>query len=128
MSSSYIRYSSKGPELLIDMVENMAEMLATQGGLSQPVASELAVAIANQMAKNWGGRLIYFPKGTWNGGELTCFQIDERNLQIEREYNGTNRDEICAKFNVSPGRLYQIIAAVRMARRNAGSAIPSRAV
>lgn len=124
--SSYIRYSSKGPELLIDMVDQMAELLATQGGLSKPAASVLAVTIANQMAKTWGGRLIYFPKGTWNGGDLTCFQIDERNLQIEREYNGTNRDEICTKFSISPGRLYQIISAVRLARRTTVQAAPSR--
>lgn len=121
--SSYVRYRSKGPELLIDLVDQVAEVLATRGGLPTSTAELLAMTIANQMAKSWGGHFIYFPKGTWNGGgnRLTCFQLDERDRNIEREYNGTNRDEICAKHNISTRRLYQIITSVRMARRNGGS-------
>lgn len=125
--SSYIRrYNSKGPELLIDMVDQAAETLSTVGGLAPSVADALAVAITNKMAQAWGGQFIYFPKGNWNGGALTYLDLEERDWQIEREYNGTNRKEICTQYNISSSRLYQIIISVRLARarRNAAPSVP----
>ena len=114
--SSYARYSSKGPELLIDMVAQVAKILTQDKTLPEGVAEALAVAITNKMADTWGGQFIYFPKGNWNGGGLSCFQLDERDWKIEREYNGSNRKEICEKYQITPRRLYQIITSVRLAR------------
>ena len=115
--SGYVRYS-KGPELLIDMVDQVTDVLSTTGRLAPEDAEALAVAITNKMANNWGGQFVYFPKGIWNGGDLTCFQLEERDIKIYEEYNGTNRAEVCLKYNISHRRLYQVISAVRQSRRN----------
>jgi Mor family transcriptional regulator len=123
--SSYIRYSSKGPELLIDMVDQVAEVLAVSGGLPAATATTLAVAITNKMAEAWGGQFVYFPKGTWNGGSLTCFELEERDWKIYQEYDGTNRKAVCAKYAISPSRLHQIIISVRLARRGGPSSPPT---
>lgn len=117
--SSYVRYNSNGPELLIDMIDQVADVLSTQGGIPASTAAELAIIAVDRFARSRGGCLVYIPKGTWNGGSLTCFQLQERDIQIEREYVGSNRDEICAKYGIRKSRLYQIIVAVRLARRNA---------
>lgn len=115
--SSVVRYKSAGPETLIDMVDQVAEVLVSDGDIPAPVAAALAIAIANRMGSSWGGHFIYFPKGTWNRGELTCFQLDERNRLIEGEYVGSNWVEVCTKYKISRTRLHQIINEVRLARR-----------
>ena len=106
-------YLSKGPEVLIDLVDQAAKILKSQGGLSPEKAEDLAVAIADRMAMMWGGNQIWFPKGNWNGGALRCFQLEQRDWNIYREYNGTNRKEMCARYDIGQARLYQIIAACR---------------
>lgn len=119
--SSVVRYKSAGPETLLNMVDQVAEVLVTEGGVPAKTATALAIAIANRMGREWGGDFFYFPKGTWNGGKLTCFELEERNRRIAIEYNGANLIEVCAKYNISSTRLYQIIADVRAARRTLGS-------
>lgn len=108
------RYSSKGPELLIDMVERASHILMTQGGIDPKSAETLAIAFVNEIAKNWGGSYFYLPKGNWNGGELSCFELTDRDRKIFRAYRGKNRDEICTRFGISPQRLYQIVCSCRL--------------
>lgn len=105
----------------MDMVDQVAETLSSAGGLTPAASETLAIAITNKMAKAWGGQFIYFPKGTWNGGPLTCFELEARDWKIEREYNGANRKEICAKYDISAARLHQIVVSVRLARRSNNS-------
>ena len=111
--SSGVKYNNHGPELLIDMVDKAARILRVEGGLSPEKAEDLAVSIADQMALAWGGALIYFPKGNWNGHALGCFQLAKRDWSIFREYNGANRQELCNRHDIGPASLYQIIAACR---------------
>lgn len=120
-------YLSKGPEVLIDLVEQAASILKSQGGVPPVKAEDLAVAIADRMAMMWGGNQIWFPKGNWNGGALRCFQLEERDWKIHREYNGKNRKELCDRYEIGPARLYQIIAACRrhLAATKPPLAVPS---
>ena len=107
---------SKGPELLLDLVYQSADLLQKMAGLPPGAAQDIAVALATRMVELWGGESIYFPKGTWNGRGLLCFKLEERDRKIYREYDGTNRHEVCAKHGISTSRLYQIIAAIRRHR------------
>jgi Mor family transcriptional regulator len=106
---------SKGPEFLLDLVHHTAGVLR-KAGMSSDSAQDLAVAVATRVAEQWGGHGIYFPKGTWNGRAALCFKLEERDWKIYREYDGTNRHEVCARHDISPSRLYQIIAAIRRHR------------
>ena len=107
---------SKGPELLLDLVYQSADLLQKMAGLPPGAAQDIAVALATRMVELWGGESIYFPKGTWNGRGLLCFKLEERDRKIYHEYNGTNRHEVCAKHGISIPRLYQIISAIHRYR------------
>jgi Mor family transcriptional regulator len=106
----------KGPEFLLDLVHHTADVLRS-AGIPSDSAQDLAITIATRMAGQWGGHGIYFPKGTWNGRAALCFKLEERDWEIYREYNGTNRHEVCAKHGISIPRLYQIIAATHRHRQ-----------
>ncbi len=119
---------SKGPELLLDLVYQSADLLQKMAGLPPGAAQDIAVALATRMAESWGGQLIYFPKGTWNGRAALCFKLEERDWKIYREYNGTNREEVCARHSISTSRLYQVIAAIRRRCSTQPSPISKNAV
>ncbi|GEM_PF-877646 len=119
---------SKGPELLLDLVYQSADLLQKMAGLPPRAAQDIAVAIATRMAEKWGGDAIYIPKGTWNGRAALCFKLEERDWKIYREYNGTNREEVCARHGISTSRLYQVIAAIHKRRSMQPSPISKNAV
>jgi len=105
----------KGPELLLDLIHHATDVLR-KAGMPSDSAQDLAVTIATRMAEQWGGHGIYFPKGTWNGRAALCFKLEERDWKIYREYDGTNRHEVCSRHGISISRLYQILAAIRRHR------------
>lgn len=107
------RYSAKGPEFLIELASIAAYVISTKGGLSQKKAEGLATEITDLVANKSGGLVIYIPQGNWNGGALRWHQIAERDLRIAREFDGTNRKEICSRYEISATRLYSIIREVR---------------
>ncbi len=113
------KHYTRGPEVLSDMVENATAILQ-EGGLSDEDAAGLALAVVEKMASLWGGSLIYFPKGNWNGRSPLWFQLAERDWNIFREFDGTNRDEVCKKYGIKRSRFYKIVAACRheMRERN----------
>lgn len=106
-------------------MDKAADLLKARGGLTQQKADELAVALADIMAERWGGSMVYFPKGTWNGNALKCFQLAERDWQIYRESNGRNHQELCERYAIGSSRLYQIIAACRRHLATARHAKPA---
>jgi Mor family transcriptional regulator len=99
----------KAPEFLLYLVHHLASVLQ-EGGLPAESAKDMAIASAARMAVQCGGQSIYFPKST------LCFKLEERDWNIYREYNGTNREEVCAKHGISRSRLYQIITAIHRIR------------
>ncbi len=109
-------YSAKGPEFLIELASIAADIIAAKGGLSREKAEELATEITDSVANKRGGLVIYIPQGNWNGGALRWHEIAERDLQIAREFDGTNRKEICRQYEISVSRLYSIIREARRRR------------
>jgi len=90
----------------MDLCEYSAGILTELGGLDPKRANDLGNAIAVKMANLWGGQMIYFPKGAW-------VELSRRDLEIYREFNGKNRDEVMKKYGISRTRLYEIVNAVR---------------
>ena len=120
------KYSSQGPELLLDLMERTQSTLQAHG-VGQDQAESIAVAVAEEMAAEWGGLMMYFPKGTWNGQPRSCFQLDARDWMIYHDYRGHNRQEVCDQYGISPSRLYQIIRTIRARRRSSNPLRPSSA-
>ena len=106
------KINSDGPEFLLDLVHNSADVLR-EAGLPPESIKEIAIKIAMRQAEQWGGRQIYFPKGTWNGRGPLCLKLDERDWKIYHEYVGTNREEVCSRHGISVPRLYQILTTCR---------------
>lgn len=110
------RFSTKGPEFLIELVDIAAHLLATRGGLSPEKSEDLATELADLVADKSGGFTVYIPKGKWNGKTLRWHELQKRDLQIVREYDGRNRLELCERYGISASRFYQVVCADRRRR------------
>jgi Mor family transcriptional regulator len=99
-------FKSKGPELLVDLAENVAQGLIELLKVDSEVAEHAGREIANRMAAHWGGQNIYFPMG------LT-YKLSQRDHQIFEEFNGQNHSELARKYGVSLQWIYKIVKAVR---------------
>lgn len=99
-------FRNKGPDLLKDLADNVADVLAKLSGIDPLIAESLGQEVAERMGKNWGGLNIYFPKG-----------MAVKNHRLARElwaeYNGRNTAELARKYQISLQWTYTIIRAMR---------------
>ena len=110
-----VDYRSKGPELLVDLVDKTASVLVEKAGLDPDIAQLCAEAVAHRMRQSWGGQQVYFPKGQ-------AVDISERDLQLFQEFDGKNQRDLARKYGMSLQWVYQRIKAVQaaeVARRQA---------
>lgn len=112
------------PEVLQLIADHAAHVVATEMAVDGGLALEIGQEIAKRIAQVLGGCRVNIPTGTWNGQSLMCFEMSKRDLAIYRSFNGQNREEILARYQISKARLYQIIAAVSD-RLQAGSRRPT---
>ena len=66
------------------------------------IVALIAESVVRGMRNRCGTQRIYVPAPPRN---------ENRDATIRREFNGTNRIEICRKHNISRARLYQIVEA-----------------
>lgn len=100
------QYVSRGPELLVDLVDKTAEVLQQQAGLAPETARLCAEAVASRMRSEWGGQQVYFPKGA-------AADISTRDVQLYQEFNGHNHEQLARKYNMSVQWVYQRIKAIQ---------------
>ena len=93
-------------ELLHDLADKVSYVAAQNYGLDEDEAEELGTTIANYLAEDWGGQILYIPMNKLG-------RIDARNKQIAKEFNGENTQELSHKFNLSRQTIYRIIKAER---------------
>lgn len=106
-------FEDKAPEILMDLAEHIRVELSEKYHLEDSVAKQAGVDIAQRIAQVWGGEVIYIPRAV-------LFALSERDLNIWREFNGTNHRELARKYNVSMQWVYQIVKRVQkeeMAKR-----------
>lgn len=89
------------------------QVLHESGAVTDKEAGQLSLEIAARICKAYEGQQVYIPRGNLNGHPLPWFKLEERDWQIYREYNGTNREDVLGKYNIGKSRLYQIIAFFR---------------
>lgn len=99
-------FRSKGPELLVDLTDNIAAALVELASIDQEKAAQLASEIADRMAAHWGGQNIYFPMGL-------SVKLSKRDQLIYDEFDGTNHSDLARKFGVSLQWIYKIVKTVR---------------
>jgi Mor family transcriptional regulator len=93
------------PELLTDLADKLTEALVARG-IERVKAKEISREAAEFVRAEWGGLLVYVPKGT-------LFALGQRDIEIWREFNGHNHAELARKHDVTLQRIYQIVAAMR---------------
>lgn len=97
----------KYPEILADIVRLLADRLRQH----LPDAAEvLALDLAEDLRRKFGGGLIYLPKGH-------DYERHHRNLALWREFNGRNHRELARRYGVTVATVYDVVAAERVRRQ-----------
>lgn len=98
-------------ELLQDVADQVCEAL-TECGVLSAAATSAGQAVAAHLAAQWGGQLIYFPKGM-------ASIVQEKRRQIVQEFTGNNHAELARKHGVSVTHVYAILREARAERKAA---------
>lgn len=107
---------TKAPEFIFSMMDHVMHAMR-QSGHSIEHSYQIALTAACSFCEAWRGVQFRVPAGVWNGRRLPWYELEARDWQIYREYDGTNRAEICERYRISEARLYQIITYIRSADR-----------
>lgn len=91
-------------ELLSDMSAKVAVKLVAIG-IASGKADEIAHAITDEMAEDWGGQLVYFPIDL----------ASRRNLLIYDKFTGDNHADLAIEFKVSVQHVYRVVKIQRAA-------------
>lgn len=83
----------------IELLNEMTSIVQEEIGFHRFFAEQISQAIVIGLRRRLGGQEIYIPAAD-------KVARDER---IRAEFNGRNRDEICARESISKTRLYQIV-------------------
>ena len=102
-------FKSKGPELLVNLADHVADSAKDVLGISNATAEHLGQEVAIRVSQVWGGQLIYFPSGT----QLKCAKT---HVKIFDAFNGRNHDEVAAQFGVSVQHVYKVVKLMRRER------------
>jgi len=88
-------------ELLQD-IESHARQIVADHGISQDVAEQVSIAIADFLADHWGGQNISFPKDYH-------YKLASRDLEIYRRFNGTNYHVLVKETGMTERGLRKLI-------------------
>ncbi len=94
------------PEIMQVVASFMTEALISKG-IADRTAADLGVECCVALMKAVGGANVYVPKGM----ELT---YSKRDKEIYENFGHMSLKELSAKYNITPRRIYQIVAAVRL--------------
>ena len=100
------KFTSLGTAFLQDMVGIGADIIATSAQLSIEEAEQIAYDLAQTMTAHWGGSMLYVPKTNPD-------KIRKRNLAIWDDFTGNNHHQLVRKYDLSMGKIYQILAEVK---------------
>ncbi|MEQ9945193.1 Mor transcription activator family protein [Pectobacterium aroidearum] len=100
------QFRSKGPELLVELSQHVADTVKNVTELDPKTAELVGNAVAKHMMTVWGGQNVYFPMGI-------SWRASQRDLQIYEEFDGRNHSALAKKYNVSLQWIYKIVRTMR---------------
>ncbi len=97
------------PEQLVDLAGVLFERLR-KNGLPDDDAGRIAMEQVEDVRIRFVGGSVYMPK---------CIQqnIDRRNAEIYRQFNGHNHRDLAQRYNLTVASIYDILARERAARQ-----------
>lgn len=113
MSKRGQKFRLRTSALLEHVVASGRKLLVERLAIDGDLATEIAREWAHELAREFGGQLVYFPKDL-------AFQLTARDRQLWEAFNGTNHDELARRFGLSLQQVYKIVDLVRreeLARR-----------
>jgi len=105
-----------GPELnqdddILTDLQQIAVKAACEHGLSADDAEAIACRISQDVRASWGGQQIYIKK-------VDLAELSARNLEIFREFNGSNHQQLAKKHGLAVPVIYRIIKIVQRQERD----------
>lgn len=98
-------------ELLQD-VADCAKVIAVGHGAAADLAEQVGHAIADTLAKSWGGQTISFPKDM-------AFDLSKRDLEIFNDWSkGVSVPALAKKYNLTIQWIYAIVKRGKQAMVN----------
>lgn len=98
--------SAQYPEILSSLADCFRQRLCLT--LPSDQAEDLARVIAEDVRYQFGGCLLYIPKGD-------AFDRARRNKAIAAEFDGSNHAALARRYGLSVGTIYEIIASEKKA-------------
>lgn len=95
-------FEQKAPEVLADLAKHIEFELIEKHAFATDNAKQIGVEIAQRIAHNWGGEVIYIPRNL-------VLLLNERDMKIFNEFNGHNHRALARKYNVSMQWIYAIV-------------------
>ncbi|HNX76075.1 MAG TPA: Mor transcription activator family protein [Candidatus Rifleibacterium sp.] len=92
------------PEILLIIAESIGTQLEADG-IAADRAAAFAINAAKTLMQTFGGENIYIPKGTY-------VEFTKRDREMVALLSHLKMREVCARYNITQRRLYQIIHAV----------------
>lgn len=99
--------SKPGTELLADLADRISTKLIAHS-LADAKARDIGEEIAMAIAGEWGGQLLYIPKGKF-------VLLAKRDREIWAAFDGRNIKDLVRQFQVTEQHIYRIIKAMRKA-------------
>lgn len=96
------------PELLVDLAAKGAALAKQLLDAPDDVADAFGSELAQQMADDWGGNPLYFPKGL-------AYKVSKLHLDVWTAYDGRNVDKLVRQFKLSRVWIYKILKRMRAA-------------
>jgi Mor family transcriptional regulator len=93
------------PVFFVELAGTIRENLKERTTLAPDECDKIGRKIAEQIRREWGGISVYAPKGM-------KYDLTNRDMEIYRMFDGTNRSELCKQFNISERQLYRIIYSI----------------
>ena len=98
----------KALELITDFIDKATRLLAEKAGLDAAASKEIATDLADSLRADWGGQLIYFPKGI-------SIDVSKQHLEMYNEWDGTpdHLAQLAQQYNISVQWAYKVVKSVR---------------
>lgn len=93
------------PELLNHIYTKIVLLGKSEASLDDNNAKRLAVSISKAIIEDFGGEVVYIPKGI-------LLPLSGRDWEIYNNFNGNNHRELAHEYKVSVAWVYQIIKKV----------------
>ncbi|MFN3879820.1 MAG: Mor transcription activator family protein [Nitrincola lacisaponensis] len=92
-------------ELLEDVSAHASQIIINHG-VDADIANQVGIAIADHLARHWGGQMITIPKDYF-------FGIAKRDAEIWAKFNGRNQSDLARQYGMTLRGIYKVLDRMR---------------